>query len=592
MKQDSWPNLVAMFFDQASRMGDMPMLWAKLDDSWRETSWCDASRDATRLARALAALGVAAGDRVALVAENRPQWPIADIGIMAAGAITVPAYTTNKASDHLHVLSNSGARGAIVSTVRLAEQLMPAAEQAGLDFVIAMEAPVADSATVPIHLWDDLLAAQDGDGEAETVGAIARTDTACLIYTSGTGGAPKGVMLSHGAILANCYSAYKLLEHIGLDDDVFLSFLPLSHSYEHTVGQFFPISIGAQIYYAEGPEKLGANMVEVKPTIMTAVPRLYESLHQRILRGVNHAGGLQRALFMKAVRLGRRNYEDPDALGVCSRLLNKLLDALVRSKVKARFGGRLKVMVSGGAPLNYDIGVFFLGLGLPLLQGYGQTESAPVISCNPPEKNRIDTVGPALAGVEVKLAGDGEILARGELVMQGYWNNSQATAETVKDGWLFTGDIGEIDGDGYICITDRKKDIIVNSGGDNISPQRIEGMLTLQPEISQAMVHGDRKPHLVAMIVADADFARDWAEAAGKADDPAVLAEDKDFYAAVGEAVDRVNETLAVIERVRRFTVTPEPFTVDNGMMTPTMKIRRHLIVKQFGDALDRLYGG
>ena len=263
----------------------------------------------------------------------------------------------------------------------------------------------------------------------------------------------------------------------------------------------------------------------------------------------------------------------------------------MRRKVAARFGGRLKAMVSGGAPLNYDIGVFFTALGLRLLQGYGQTEAAPVVSCNPPGDNRIATVGPPLAGVEVRIADDGEILVRGELVMQGYWGNPAATAEVLRDGWLYTGDVGEIDDDGYIRITDRKKDIIVNSGGDNLSPQRVEGFLTLQPEIAQAMVYGDRKPHIVALVVPDQSFAEQWAAANGAAPELARLVEDDGFRSAIGAAVERVNGELSVIERVRRFALTDAAFSVQNGLMTPTMKIRRHAIIDRYGSIFEGLYG-
>ncbi|MGE0273749.1 MAG: long-chain fatty acid--CoA ligase, partial [Alphaproteobacteria bacterium] len=418
-----------------------------------------------------------------------------------------------------------------------------------------------------------------------------RTDTACIIYTSGTGGVPKGVMLSHGAILHNCKGAFHLLLELGLTDEVFLSFLPLSHSYEHTAGAHFPVSIGAQVYYAEGVDTLVANMGEAKPTIMTAVPRLYESMHARIMRDVTRTGGLKEKLFMKTVALGRKRYEAGGRLGLIDSLVDSVLERLVRDKVRARFGGRLKAFVSGGGPLNVEIGKFFNALGVNLLQGYGLTETAPVVSCNLPKKMKIHTVGPPIVDTEVRIAEDGEILVRGELVMQGYWGDAEATAAVLKDGWLHTGDIGVIDTDGYIQITDRKKDIIVNSGGDNISPQRVEGFLTMQPEIAQAMVYGDKHPHLVGLIVPNKDFAEQWARKHNKPGDLAALAQDAQFQTAVYQAVERVNKDMSVIERVRRIILTAEPFTVENGMMTPTLKIRRHKIREKYGEALKRLYG-
>ena len=590
MDYDVCTSLPAMFFANTAEIGDRGFLWERCDGAWTPVSGAQARSDAAALSNALKSLGVVKGDRIALISENRPEWLIADIGIMAAGAISVPAYVTNQVSDHLHILGDSGAKGAIVSGPALARNLLPAAREAGLDFIITMAPLDGDMGGPAIHLWSDLLGAQDGTAPATPdLSAISRTDTACLIYTSGTGGTPKGVMLSHGAILSNCKGAYHLLLGFGLDDEVFLSFLPLSHSYEHTAGLMFPLSIKAEIYYAESIDKLAANMEEVKPTIMTAVPRLYETMYGKIIRGVQQKGGLSEKLFMKAVATGRKKYEGT-RLSLGESLIDPVLTKLVRKKVAGRFGGRLKAMVSGGAPLNYEVGVFFKALDVELLQGYGQTESAPIISCNPPANNKMRTVGPPFVDIDLKIADDGEILVRGELVMQGYWNNPEATAEAISDGWLHTGDIGELDEHGHLKITDRKKDIIVNSGGDNIAPQRIEGFLELQPEIAQSMVYGDRKPNIVALIVPQQEFASDWAKANGKKPDMAALVEDADFRKAISAAIDRVNTDMSVIERVRKFILTAEPFTTDNGMMTPSMKIRRHVIRENFGDALEALY--
>ena len=588
MDYDGCASLPAMFFENTARMGDAPFLWRRADGAWQPTTGSEARNAAARLAAALRTLGIGRGDRVALVSESRPEWLIADIGIMTAGAISVPAYITNRIGDHLHVLRDSGARGAIVSGPTLAENLLPAAAEAGLEFVISMEPVEMAGGGVRLLGWDALLADQTTD--VPDLSGIARSDTCCLIYTSGTGGTPKGVMLSHGAILSNCKGAHRLLLDLGLADEVFLSFLPLSHSYEHTAGLMFPLSIGAQIYYAEGIDRLGANMEEVRPTIMTAVPRLYETMHARIVRGVRAKGGLSEKLFFRAAETGRKRYEGA-RLSLGERLTDPLLDRLVRAKVAKRFGGRLKAMVSGGAPLNYDIGVFFKSLDVPLLQGYGQTESAPIVSCNLPSRNKMRTVGPPFVDTEVKIADDGEILVRGELVMQGYWNMPDETAAAITDGWLHTGDIGKFDEDGFLMITDRKKDIIVNSGGDNIAPQRIEGFLTLQPEIGQAMVHGDRRPNLVALIVPDPDFAAEWARDNGVDNDRETLAANDAFHTAIGGAIERVNADLSAVERIRRFVLAPETFTTDNGMMTPSLKIRRHVIREKYGDRLEALYG-
>ena len=591
---ESWQSLPGMFFAQTGRLGDKPFLWAKRDGAYRPLSWGDVAARVTALARGLLQLGVKPGDRIMLVSENRPMWLVADVAIMAIGAITVPAYTTNTEADHLHVLENSGAVGAIVSDARLGRVLIAAAHRAGdAKFVIGMDLPdLEQRLSVDLWLMDDVV--ERGRAAHHNIVDAARArrpgDTACIIYTSGTGGAPKGVMLSHRAILHNCEGARDALAELGLGDEVFLSFLPLSHSYEHTAGMFFPMSIGAEIYYAEGIDSLSANMAEARPTFMTAVPRLYETMHARITRGVARGGGLKAKLFNAALELGKRRHLDPHALGPAQRLQNAVLDRLVRGKIKAAFGGRLKALVSGGAPLNHDIGLFFTALGLRLLQGYGQTETAPVVSVNRPGLVKLHTVGPALKATQMKIAEDGEILVAGDLIMQGYWNNPEATNEVIKDGWVHTGDIGVIDEDGYLTITDRKKDIIVNSGGDNVSPQRIEGILSLVPEIAQALVMGDQRPHLVALLVPDAEWLAEWAEAHGKPADLAQLAGDAALLKALAPVLERINQHLSTIERVRRFMVADAPFTIANGQMTPSMKIRRHKILEQYGEALAGLY--
>ncbi|MTJ81589.1 MAG: long-chain fatty acid--CoA ligase [Telmatospirillum sp.] len=587
-------SLPGMFFDQAGKFGDRPFLWRKVNKTWTSLSWAETAGRANLLARGLQAMGVERGDRIILVSENRPEWLIADIATMAAGAVCVPAYTTNTVADHLHLLNNSRARFVIVSTRALADRVIAAALSCNrAPVIIAMDMlGLSQNPGIEFRAWDDVMAlgAAHADSVPDLLGSIKRSDPACVIYTSGTGGAPKGVVLSHGAILCNCKGAHDIIAMIGLGEEVFLSFLPLSHSYEHTAGQFFPISIGAQIYYAESIEQLAANMMEVHPTIMTAVPRLYELMRTRILKGIERSGRIKPALFRKAVAIGSKRYQTPEKLTLLDRMIDVVVDILVRRKVAGRFGGRLKAMVSGGAPLNFEVGLFFTALKVPILQGYGQTEAAPVISCNLPGKVKLQSVGPALPGVEVRIAEDGEILVRGELIMSGYWDDPDTTRETIRDGWLHTGDIGRIDEDGYIQITDRKKDIIVNSGGDNISPQRVEGLLTLQNEIAQAMVYGDRRPHLVALLVPDADQAVSWAAKNGKPADLSVLVTDSAFRRHIADAIDRVNRNLSPIEKIRRFLLTDEMFTVNNEMSTPTLKIRRHVIVKKYGSALNELY--
>jgi long-chain acyl-CoA synthetase len=591
---DHFPSLVAMFFDRAEKGGDSPFLWRKADRAWQPLSWNEVANQVAALAHNLRKLGLKEGDRVVLVSENRPEFCIADLGIMAAGCVTVPTYTTNTERDHQHILDNSGARAVIVSTAKLARVLMPAVMRSDAKLVISMEPlRVGQQGDVEICDWAPLVT--DGATYVEETKArglgVKRDDLACLIYTSGTGGAPRGVMQHHGAILHNAAGAAEVLVNdfgIG-EEEVFLSFLPLSHAYEHSGGQFLPIMVGAQIYYSEGLEKLVANIEETRPTIMVVVPRLFEVIRARMIKALEKQGKLANWMLAQALRVGEKDYER--RMGVLDRPVDMLLNRLFRPKIQKRFGGRMKALVSGGAPLNPEIGVFFHSIGLTLLQGYGQTEAGPVISCNRPKTGlKMDTVGPPLMNTEVRIADDGEICVRGELVMKGYWRNEAETQRVLVDDWLHTGDIGHVDEAGRIVITDRKKDLIVNDKGDNVSPQRVEGMLTLQPEILQAMVYGDKRPHLVGILVPDPEWASEWAEEQGLPKDMKLLREHEKFRAAVRAAVDRVNGQLSVIEKVRKFDFADEPFTIENEQMTPSMKIRRHVLRQVYEEKIASLY--
>lgn len=590
---ERFDNLVAMFFARADAMGEKPFLWHKKDGKWHATSWAETARQVAALATALKSLGLRPGDRVMLVSENRPEFLISDFAIMAAGCVTVPTYTTNTERDHQHILENSGACAVIVSTTKLTRTLLPAALRAGAcRMLIGIdEVRAGQPGQIDFHDWRRLVA--DHPADPATVAAEARftrEDMACIIYTSGTGGSPRGVMQHHGAILHNVEGCCTVIsEDFGWGDEVFLSFLPLSHAYEHTGGQHFPIGLGAQIYYSEGLEKLASNIEEVRPTIMVVVPRLFEVLRTRITKTVEKQGKFSSYLLDRAVAIGARKAAGTGSLADLP--MDLFLKATLKPKLAKKFGGRIKAMVSGGAPLNPDVGIFFESLGLTFLQGYGQTESAPVISCNRPKAGlKMDTVGPPLEGVEVQIAPDGELLVRGELVMHGYWRNEEETTRVLKDGWLHTGDIGLIDEKGRIKITDRKKDIIVNDKGDNVAPQKVEGMLTLQPEIVQAMIAGDRKPYMTAVLVPDPEWTQEWCARNSARCDFKELAHDPDFKAALGHAVERVNKDLSVIERIRKFILADGPFTIENEQLTPSLKIRRHVLKQVYGERLDALY--
>ena len=546
-----WPNLAAMMLGLARRWPDRPMLRHHHDGAWHSTTWREFARRVASVARGLRAAGVSAGDRVLIVSENRPEVPIVETALMAIRAVPVPAYATNTVDDHAHLLRDSGARVAIVSTEALAERVEAAAAgDGGLDALICM------TPSRGLHfasLEADRAAPDDIEAEAATIPAGA---LACLLYTSGTSGRPRGVMLPHRAILSNCRGAFEVLRPLRLHDDTYLSFLPLSHSYEHTAGQFFLLGVGVEVVYSRGVEHLATDLTEVRPTLLTVVPRILEVIRGRILLQVGREKPWRQKLFRRALDSGLRRIDGTATRA--DRLLDPLLDRLVRAKVMARFGGRLRLSLSGGARLEPEVGRFFQALGLLLLQGYGQTEAGPAISLNPSGDVRMETVGPPLPGVELRIADDGEILVRGELVMDGYWGQPDATEATIRDGWLHTGDVGALDADGFLSITDRKRDIIVLSGGENVSPARIEGLMMAEPEVAQAVVAGDGQAGLSALVVP------------AEGCDAVVIA----------AAVARVNRALSVTERIRRHALVA-PFTIENGLLTPSQKIKRALVLRE-----------
>jgi long-chain acyl-CoA synthetase len=556
----TWPNLATMMFALARAWPRKPLLRFYRDGAWHSTSWGEFGRMAASCARHLRSAGVEAGDRVVICAENRPEYPIAETALMAIRAVPVPTYTTNTVDDHAHILRDSGARAVIVSSEGLATTLRAAAAKVGgLELLLlVMDSPDWSAMTADPTPMDDMAAEAAG---------ISRTALACLIYTSGTGGAPKGVMLPHRCILSNCAGAFELVRPLKLKDEIYLSYLPLSHSYEHTVGQFFLASIGTEIVYARGVESLAVDMLAIRPTILTTVPRVLEIIRGRILAQVGRQPGWKQRLFQRALAIGFKR-ADEESRTLSDRLLDPLLDCLVRAKVLARFGGRLVAAISGGARLEPEVGRFFMALGMRILQGYGQTEAGPVISATPPDATRIDTVGPPLHGVELRLAPDGEILVKGDLVMDGYWGRPRDTALAIEDGWLHTGDIGAVDERGNLRITDRKKDMIVLSGGENVSPARIESRLMAEPEIAQAVVAGEGRAGLTALLV------------------PAEGCDD----VAVALAVNRMNMRLSVTERIRKHALVG-PFTLENGLLTPTQKIRRMLVIRANTDVLAKLHG-
>ncbi|WP_149540078.1 AMP-dependent synthetase/ligase [Siccirubricoccus phaeus] len=566
---ESWSSLPWMMLDLARRRAAAPMIRHWRDGAWRSLSWGEFAAQVGSLAAWFRARGIMPGERVLLVSESRPEWNIADVALMAIGAVTVPTYVTNTVADHAHVIADSGARAAIVATPALAARLAEAAS-GRLDWLLLLEAGEAP-AGLPAHRWAEAAATPcDLPLLLAEVEQIPPGRLACLIYTSGTGGLPRGVMLPHRAVLANRAGIAGFLERLGVEGTPYLSFLPLSHAYEHTVGGFLLPSCGMEIVYSRGAERLAAELPEIRPTLITAVPRLFELLRARLLAQLEKETPFRRRLFEQALALGLRKLDGPP-LGPVERVQDWLLDRLVRSKVRARFGRRLKALVSGGARLDPDLSGFFLALGLPLLQGYGQTEAGPVISVNLPWDNARHTVGRPLEGVEARIAGDGELLIRGPLVMDGYWGNAEATAAALRPGpdgetWLHTGDVARLES-GRLVITDRKRDFIKTLGGDMVSPAKIEGLLMAEPEIAQAVVAGEGQPGIVALVVP----AEGMAEKAGA-------------------AIARVNAKLSSIERIRRWAAAPAPFSVENGLLTPTMKVKRRVVLERFAGEIGALH--
>ena len=502
---------------------------------------------------------ISPGDRCVLLSENRPQWLIADIAIMNSGGVTVPLFTTYSDSDYEYIINDCGPKVCIVSNKLQYEKI----EKFLNDKIKIIS---IDEFTNQIENFSEIFKKTNLTNKSYN-DKIKRNDLACIIYTSGTTGKPKGVMLSHGGILSNCEGALEILASIvKKKKPVFLTWLPLSHSYEHTV-QFVQISLGAKVYYAESLDKLIPNMSVAKPTIMTAVPRFYQNLYNKISLNFSKMEGLKKRLITNTLKLGTKKLKKEN-LNFGEKISNFLCEILVRKKIKKQFGGELQAFVSGGGALDQKIGEFLNSIGLPTLQGYGLTEASPVVSCNVPGNIQIETVGPPFKTNEVKISNDGEILVKGENVMLGYWNKKDETNEVIKEGWLHTGDIGEFTKEGNLKITDRKKEIIVNLGGDNISPSKIENLLCLNEKIKQSLVYGDKKTYLVALIVSDNEENR----------------------SEINLYIENLNKNLQTIEKVKKIKLIKEEFTIENGMLTPTLKLKRKKILEKYKEDLEKLY--
>ena len=575
----AFQSLIKLFFDRADQYNEKPFLWAKKNKEWSPLSWKETSLKVKEFAGGLRSFGIKPGDKVVIVSENRPEWIIADLAINLIGAITVPAYTTNTEDDHHYILEHSDARAVIASNNILANRVALATTRTKLCNILITLDSYSGFEPDNLKIINFNEVNDFGKNNIETaldyLNHIKPDDVSCIIYTSGTGGRPKGVMLTHKNIFSNLQGAEDLLEIIGKKDNKYLSLIPLSHSYEHTAGLYLQIDLGSEIYFCEGPEKFSQNLLEVSPTLTTAVPRIFEVIHDRIKIQMKNQNRIIKFIFDRAVKVGiKKHYY---GLNLLENIEYKTYTSLIRKKINKQLGGSLRAFVSGGAALNPEIGNFFISLGVKILQGYGQTEASPLISANRPENIKIETVGPAVKGVEAKLSKEGELIVKGDCVMRGYWKDEKATDEAIIDGWLHTGDIATISEDGYITITGRKKELIVNSGGDNIAPARPEASLTFQETIFQSMVIGDRRPYLVAVIVPEVEKTKNMT--------------DEEINEIISSEVKKANEGLSSIEKIRKFVIAKEPFSTDNGLLTPTMKVKRHKVIEIYGETLDDLYG-
>jgi long-chain acyl-CoA synthetase len=585
--------LAQIFERQARKYQARTFLKDKHQQTWRGHSWESVAAEAMRLRAGFARMGIRAGDRIAILAENSPRWVIADQAALGLGAIVIPLYTTSGAEETRHILTDSGARAAAVGGDGLLAKLRDLGPLPALERIIAMHpgAAAGNNGAVPVIPFEQACA----DGPMPAIEG-ARDDLATFVYTSGTSGPPKGAMLSHGNIIANCESNMAALDLA--DGDMTLSFLPVAHSFERTAGYYTVVAAGGAIAYAEGLGQIAQNLLETEPTIVLTVPRLLEVIYSRVMRTVESSNPLRRKIFRAALAAGAAaaEYRDhgrpvPAHLAAAMALFRRLAFA----KIRAIFGSRLRYLISGGAPLPAEINRFLSAAEVPIVEGYGLTEASPVVACNLHGRTRIGTVGRALENVEVRMAPDGELLVHGANVMKGYHNREADTREAIDaDGWLHTGDIGRIDAEGYITITDRKKEIIVLSGGKNISPANLEARLTSDPYIAQACVIGDRRKHLAAILVPDFDRlaeteAADLELGGMPHEELAASPKLREFF---HRRIRELNQPLSDVERIAGFMLTARPFTQENGELTPTLKLRRRIVQDHYRAQIEAMYGG
>jgi long-chain acyl-CoA synthetase len=579
-------SLSEILFRTAERYAANPAQWYRKQGEYLPITYAQLATRIRHVAAGLMKAGIKAGDRVGLLMENRPEWAVADYAILSIGAVTVPLYCSYRPQDMSYVLNDSGAVAIFTSDGKLLRNLLVAVESCShIHHIFAIENTLNSDRVETLASLESV--EPDQKKLDKRLSKVDRDTLATLVYTSGTTANPKGVMLTHGNIIANLEAIPDVINlTMGSTGDRMLSFLPLAHMLERTGTHFLSYSFGFSVAFAERPDTVAKNMAEAQPTIMISVPRMLEVVRSRILGQVAKQSVLKQKLFYSYLNLARKKN-----LGPIGRLMLKFLDKLVGQKIRDRFGGRLRALVSGGAPLSVEVADFFETLGLPILEGYGLTESAPLLAVNPMSDRRIGTVGLVAKGVNIQIAEDGEILARGANIMPGYWKNRKATRETLINGWLHTGDIGTLDEDGYLRITDRKKDIIVNSGGENIAPQRIEGVLIVDEQIEQSVVYGDQKPYLVALVVPNEEACTNWAKEQGLPETSwDHLCDSEILKKHLQTKINRILKPLNPFEQIRRIHLLHQPFTIESGLLTPTLKIKRRKVYEQYCDTLESLY--
>jgi len=594
------PELYLHLADEFGPKANHGIFKQKIDGKYVDISYATFKEETDSLAFGLASLGVKRDDKVAIIAENRPEWVYTDMAILGLGAVDVPIYPISTSETIEFILNNSDAVGIVVSNQFHMNKVLKVRDKVkSLRFIIVLN-EIDLSETTDVYLLKDV---QNMGKEFEKGNPnhfndniqLSREDDLCtLIYTSGTTGEPKGVMLTHKNIISNVMSVHEIIK-VG-PEDLFLSFLPLSHVFERMAGYYLPLTSGSQIAYAESIEKVASNLMEVKPTIMTAVPRLFERIYSKVKKGVDASPEKKQKIFNWAISVGEEFHvakKTENGVPIGLKLKHKLADKIVFSKIREKTGGNLRFFVSGGAALARELGVFFEAVGILILEGYGLTESSPVIAVNRPYNYKFGTVGHTMPGVEVKIATDGEILAYGPNIMSGYYKNKEETEKTVKDGWLHTGDIGVFDAEGFLMITDRKKSLFKTTGGKYIAPTPIENLFLGSKYIDQFIIVGDRRMFITALIVPDFEALKEYADAHRITyKDPMELTQMKQIYEMLEKDLGQFQRKLAGYEKVRKFTILEKPFTVEGGEMTPSLKLKRNVIESRYTNLIDEMYDG